>query len=125
MPYYCKSNDHVLCHVCVRAVNSNRMTVGQSDAAFITKGFSNWKDGTIAFKNHEVSSCHKEALQVIVVIPSSCPDVGAMLSRHYSDEMRNNRKFFLKIMATTQYMYLAWQGIALRGDGNDTDSNFI
>ena len=98
------------------------MSVGRSEA-FITKGFSDWKDGTIAFKNHEVSSYHKEALHIIVVIPSSCPDVGAMLSRQYADEMRNNCKCFLKIMAPTQY--LAWQGIALWGDGNDTDTNFI
>ena len=69
------------------------------------------------------SSCHKEALQVIVVIPSSCPDVGTMLSRQYADEIRNNRKCFLKVMAAAQY--LARQGIALRGDGDDSDSNFI
>ena len=25
--HYCESNDHVLCHVCVRAVKSNRMSV--------------------------------------------------------------------------------------------------
>ena len=75
------------------------------------------------FQNHEASSCYNKALQVIVVSPSSCPDAGTMLSRQYADEIRNNRKCFLKVMAAAQY--LARQGIALRGDGDNSDSIFI
>ena len=81
------------------------MTLGRGDAAFITKGFTNWKDGTIAFKNHEGSSCHKEAMQMIVVLPATCPDVGAMLSKQYADAMRNNRRCFLKILSVAQSVF--------------------
>ncbi len=121
--HYCENDDHVLCYVCVCAVKPNKMTVGRGDAAFITKGFSNWKDGTIAFKKHEASSCHRQALQVTVVIPLSCPDVGAILSRQYAVETKNNRRCFLKVLAVDRY--LARQGIAFRGDGDDSDYNFI
>ena len=41
----------------------------------LLKGFSNWKDGTIGIKKHEVSGSHKGALQVMVVMPSTCHDV--------------------------------------------------
>ena len=31
----------------------------------VTKGYSNWKDATVAFNKHEGSNCHREAVEVI------------------------------------------------------------
>ena len=43
-------------------------------------GLSIWKDGTIGVNKHEDSACRKEALQLDVVLPAYCLDVGEMLS---------------------------------------------
>ena len=69
----------LFCSVCVSALKSKKMVKSTGDLAFTVKGFSNWKDGTIGIKKHEVSGSHKGALQVMVVIPSTCRDVGDML----------------------------------------------
>ena len=45
----------------------------------------------MAFKSHESSSCHKEAMQMIVELPKTCPDVGEMLSREHATEKGQNR----------------------------------
>lgn len=51
---------------------------------FVQRGLSYWKDATIAFKEHESSDCHKEAVEVSIVVPCVCPDVGEMLSSRHS-----------------------------------------
>ena len=35
----------------------------------LSRGFNNWKDGTVGFTKRESSECHKEAVQVMEVIP--------------------------------------------------------
>ena len=71
--HYGENEDLVFCYVCARALRSKKMILNRGDAR---KGFCNWKDGTIVFKSHETSACHKETMQVIVLSPS-CP--GEML----------------------------------------------
>ena len=71
-------DDVLLCHVWVSALKSKRMERSRGDLAFTSNGFKNWKDATIGFKNHEASASHKEALQVVMVIPATCSDVGEM-----------------------------------------------
>jgi hypothetical protein len=99
------------------------MDRSRGDPAFTSNGFKNWKDATISFKNHELSASHKEALQVVVVIPSTCPDVGDMLSREHAREKSENRQCFLRILSNIRF--LSRQGLALRGDGDESDSNFV
>ena len=55
------------------------MQLNRGDVAFTSKGFSNWKDVTIGFKNHEASASHKEAVQV-TLLPTTHSDIGEMLS---------------------------------------------
>ena len=70
--YYQSPDDVVFCHVCVSAPKSERMDRSRGNLAFTSNGFKNWKDATISFKNHEPSASHKEALQVVMVIPATC-----------------------------------------------------
>ena len=93
------------------------MQLNRGDASFVSKGFSNWKDGTIEFKNHEASASHKEALQVVIVLPTTCPDIGDMMSKQHADMKKFNRECFLKVLSNLQF--LARQGIAIRGDGDE------
>ena len=62
---YDEEKDVVYCHTCVRALKQ-KMTSSKIDAAFVFKGFSNWKDATISFRKHDSSRCHKEAVEKMV-----------------------------------------------------------
>ena len=115
--HYCEDSDIVFCHTCVSALRQKKMQLNRGDASFVSKGFSNWKDGTIEFKNHEASASHKEALQVVIVLPTTCPDIGDMMSKQHADMKKFNRECFLKVLSNLQF--LARQGIAIRGDGDE------
>ena len=111
--------DVVFCHVCVSALKSKRMDQSRGDPAYTSKGFKNWKDATLGFKKHESSASHKEAL----VIPSTCMDVGEMISREHAHEKSENRQCLLNILSNVRF--LSRQGLSFRGDGDEGDSNFI
>ena len=121
--HYRASNDVVLCHVCITAMKNKGMQKGNSESSFVFAGFKNWKDGTVAFKDHQASAAHKTALQLVVDIPSSYADVGEMLSSEYTQEKKNNRQCLLKILSNVAF--LARQGLAFRGDGDEINSNFV
>ena len=61
----------------------------------MTKGFSNWKDATVAFPQHEESACHKEAVEMLT-LPATTPNVGEMLSSTLAKEKAANRHCLLK-----------------------------
>ena len=55
------------------------------------RGFNNWKDGTVGFNKHEGSDCHKEAVQVMEMIPHKTQNVGEQLCNiHASNKRVNN-----------------------------------
>ena len=66
---------------------------------------------------------HKEAVLRSVTLPKETKDVGEMLSQEYADEKKENRECLLKILSNIRF--LARQGMALRGDGNESNSNFV
>ena len=45
------------------------------------------------------------------------------MSQTYCQEKATNRRMFLKILSSIRY--LAQQGLALRGDGDEQDGNFL
>ena len=57
--------------------------------------FEQLENGTIGVNNHKDSACHKEALQLVVVLPAYCLDVGEMLSKTHADQ-KDNRQCLLR-----------------------------
>ena len=86
----------------------------------VSKGFSNWKDATKAFRKHAQSNTHAEA---VVTLPKTTADVGESLSAIHKQEKEQARYMLYKIISSIRY--LARQGLALRGGGNDANSNLI
>ena len=83
------------------------MEKGNSESSFLFTGFENWKDGTVAFKDHQASlAAHKTALQLVVNIPSLYADVGQgeMLSSEYAQEKRINKQCLLKILSNVAFL---------------------
>ena len=89
----------------------------------IRRGFTNWKNATVSFKNHEKSACHRAATEIIITLPSTTKDIGNLLSKEHATSKRRNRAAFYHILSSIRY--LARQGLAIRGHGDDSDGNFI
>ena len=106
----------------MRASKEKKLATKCTDQAFISKGFHNWKDATVAFNKHEKTGCHKDAVQMTVVLPKCYKDCGEMLSSQHAKEKADNRQLLYKIL--TNVRYLARQGLPLRGDGTENDSNY-
>ena len=88
----------------------------------MSRGFSNWKDACVSFGKHELSATHKEAVEMILTLPTTTKNVGSLLSRQYSQQVATNRKMLLKITSTIRF--LTRQGLALRGHDH-MEGNFI
>ena len=93
------------------------------DSAFIYAGFSNWKDASVAFPSHEKSDTHKKAVKMVVTLPETTRDVGELLSLAHADEKAANRQCLVTIAENLRF--LAKQGIALRGDDDEKECNFM
>lgn len=93
------------------------------EKAFISDGFKNWKKATLKFREHDNSDCHREAVERVKSLPQNTKDIGESLSEQHEDQKRENRMYLIKVLSTIKY--LARQGIAFRGDKDDSDSNFV
>ena len=58
----------------------------------------------------------------MVVLPKTTRDIGEQLSQLHTQEKKDNRQIFLKILQNVQF--LALQNLALRSD-DDSSSNFL
>ena len=93
------------------------------ELAFISKGFNNWKDASVKFKEHESSNCHKDSVVVTVDLLSSVKDIAETLQSELTKQKMENIQMLLKILSNIRF--LARQSIAIRGDGDEENSNFI
>ena len=121
--HYDETVDAAYCHTCRKADEQGKLKTKYKDLAFISSGFTNWKDGTVGFTKHESSCCHKEAVEMLDVLPKTTQNIGEQLCHIHGSNKIINRKMLLKILQNV--MFLARQNIALRGDKDETDSNFI
>ena len=92
------------------------------EEAFLSTGFRNWKKALDSFKEHQKSKSHIAALTFEITIPQ-CGNIQEMTSEKIKSNMQENRKFLIKIIETIQF--LGRQGLALRGDESDENSNFM
>ena len=122
--HYDSSKDLCFCHTCVSALKTGKMKLSGNakDSAFLNEGFSNWKDATVGFANHEKSATHKRAVEVVVTLSQTHRDIGEMLSTSHASEKAVNRQCMMKIAQNIKF--LARQGLSLRGDGTEDNSNF-
>ena len=74
------------------------------------------------FTQHESSWCHQESVLKTVTLPSTTVNVGKMLCSQLATQRSERRQCFLKVLSNVPF--LARQGHALRGDGDESDSNF-
>ena len=116
--------DAAFCFICMKASEQGKfLTSSRREQAFISKGFTYWKEATSAFRKHQACDCHHEANEAIIVLPKQIlGDVGEILSEENKAEKAMNRKAFLTILQNLAF--LARQGLPLRGGQGDMESNF-
>ena len=115
--------DKAFCYNCIQAYKEDKLRASNLELAFISKGFNNWKDASVKFKEHESSNCHKDSMIVTVDLLSSVKDIAETLQRELTKQKSENRQMLLKILSNIRF--LARQSIAIRGDGDEENSNFI
>ena len=60
--HYAVDIDAAFCYLCMRCEAEKKFLAStKRDQAFISKGFTYWKEGPTAFKKHQGSDCHREA----------------------------------------------------------------
>ena len=74
------------------------------------------------FHQHESLNCYRQAIQGLVEIPTSTEDVSEMIKSNSTEVKSQNRVCLIKFISCLRY--LALQGLPLRGNRNDQDSNF-
>ena len=87
-----------------------------------TPYYTYWKEATTAFRKHQSSECHREAVKA-VVLPRQTRDIAEAFGEETRKQREVNRKVFVRILENLRF--LARQGLALRGSGGDQESNFI
>ena len=106
--HYNENEDTVICYTCAQAAVQKKLNWSAcADKAFISRGFSNWKDATVKFDLHSSSNSHKEAVLKMVTMSSS--NVGESLSSQLAREKLERRQCFLKILSNVRF--LARQGL--------------
>ena len=117
--------DAAFCHLCMTASHEGKFLAStKQDPAFISRGFTYWKEATTAFKKHQASDCHREATEAVVLLPKQVlGDVGELLSLAHQEDKANNRRMLLKVLRSIRF--LARQGLPLMGGGGDSESNFL
>ena len=121
--HYDVSCDAAFCYLCMSTEFENKFLESTKRApAFITTGFTSWKDSMSAFNKHSGSVCHSEAVMAIKVLPVQFHDIGELLNTHHEKDKSVNRDMFLRILQNVRF--LARQGLALRGHDGGEDSNF-
>lgn len=107
--HYDELRDLVLCHVCMVAVQSNRLKGRNADAAFVSLLFCNYHSVPayrllVAFptgkmvqltSKHNRSASHKEAVEVTMILPSTTKNVGKQLSHQFALQKANNVKLYI------------------------------
>ena len=57
-------------HTCVKALKEIKIQPnGNIEFAFTSKGFYNWKDAKVAFRNHEDSTIHRKSVEMLHTLP--------------------------------------------------------
>ena len=102
--HYIESDDAVICITCARASLQKKLQWSSNlDLAFISKGFTNWKDATVKFAIHASSKCRKEAVLKMVTLPSSTKNVAESLSTELKREKFERRQCFLKVLSNIRF----------------------
>jgi hypothetical protein len=81
-------NERVYCKVCQSCTDLGLFLFStKRDEAFITKGYSNWKNALAKFANHDTSQSHQEAVRKIVARGKETNVAGSLVAAHHQERL--------------------------------------
>ena len=117
--HLCVSCKKVFCFHCLKCYETGLITYTKRyETAFIVNGFQNWKKAVERFNRHSISECHREAISKVRSLTGA--SIVDQLSSEASKSRCKNRRMFIKVLSSLQY--LLRQGLAIRGH-KDEESN--
>ena len=131
--HYDQTNDRAFCFTCMKASKLGNLKVcaSKSDDAFLTRGYTNWKDAcgdeSGGFPSHEHSQVH---MYCVGVMTKTQKDIGELLSTELEKQKAINCAYLRK---EENVIFLARQGLPMRGNwisadgeggGSELHSNF-
>jgi len=101
-----RASDLAFCHLCMRVVSERKILASNKcDPAFISSGFTYWKEATTSFSKHQASAYHREAHEALIMLPQQIHgDIGELLNQKHSDQKVKNREMFMKILQTLRFL---------------------
>ena len=116
--------DAAFCYLCMKSDREKKFLPStKREQAFISRGFTYWKEATTVFKKHMSSDCHRQAVEALIVLLKCTKDIGELQSAQHAAGKAKNQKMFLLVLNNLRS--LAGQGLPLRSNGEETNSNFI
>ena len=106
--HYDTAQDLAFCHTCVIAVASGKLALSTGnikDSAFISTGFSNWKDATVSFANHTDWTTHTTAVELVLTLPKTTGDVGELLSSAHAAERSQTLSVLLLLLNAFDFLH--------------------
>ena len=113
----------IVLHVSFAKKHASKLTMEKNkEEAFLSVGLHSWNKATTIIRVHQKSKYPLAALSFEIKIPL-CGNVVEMSNESMKAGMKDNRKCLMKIFETLQF--LGRQRLALRGEENYENSNFI
>ena len=78
------------------------LTASKADGAFVSCGYTNWKDATVSFRKHELTECHRAAIEAVATLPNQVDDNGESLSKQLSED---KAVYYLKYLETSVFLH--------------------
>lgn len=121
---YKEEVDGAFCSVCKTAYEVYEINSEQEHSfnAFVSTGFSDWKNALRKFQNHEFSQSHHRKASTAVIARKNDLSVSAVNSKQAQQQKLDARFCLYKIFETIKF--LAVQDIPMRGH-NENESNFL
>ena len=106
--YYDEANDIVFCHTCVSAFKQGKMKSSCAEPAFVSVAAA--ENATGLFQKHAM---HKQAVEVMIVLPSTTKDVSELLVTQLAREKEHNHRMFLKLFLASGFFRWHYEGIEM------------
>ena len=109
---FCTTHNKVFCFYC-RSANTKGLFTHRPkyEAAFIKKGFDNWKKAKQKFNQHQKSQAHAEAISKHRLLLQ--PAISVQMNNQIKKDQEKHRVGLM--MQLTSLKYITRQGLAIRG----------
>ena len=92
-------------YLCMKCKHEKKfLSSKKREPAFIFKGYTYWKEDTTAFKKHQTSDCHCEAVEVLLVLPQCTKDIAELQSTEHAAQKTLNHHMFMIILNNLRFL---------------------